>query len=80
MCLLRYSFLLIFVVLHSSDYGRCWRLQLAEASVRGRCIGTVLFIIAKFHYTGPTGPDRTRTDFFAARVSDKVRAGPCSGI
>ena len=33
---------------------------------------------AKFHYTGPTGPDRTRTDFFArpgpqTRVSDKVR-------
>jgi len=36
-------------------------------------------IIAKFHYTDPTGPDRTRTDFFAARVSEKlrwVRAGP----
>ena len=33
----------------------------------------------KIHNTGPTGPDRTRTDFFAARVSDKlrwVRAGP----
>ena len=29
--------------------------------------------IAKFHYTGPTGPDRTRTDFFAARVSEKLR-------
>jgi len=29
-------------------------------------------LIAKFHYTGgPTGPDRTRTDFFAARVSEK---------
>ena len=40
-------------------------------------------IIAKFHYTDPTGPDRTRTDFFlrrnsvgSVRVSDKVRAGP----
>ena len=30
--------------------------------------------IAKFHYTGPTGPART---FFAARVSERVRAGPC---
>jgi len=34
-------------------------------------------VIAKFHYTGSTGPTRT---FFAARVSEKVRAGPCSGI
>jgi len=44
-------------------------------------------LIAKFHYTGPTGPTRTRTDFFAARVSEKLRwsvrvsdkvgAGPC---
>ena len=32
-----------------------------------------LLFIAKFHYTGPTGPDRTRTDFFAARVSEKLR-------
>ena len=41
---------------------------------------------AKFHYTGPTGPDWTRTDFLrpgsprnsvgSVRVSDKVRAGP----
>ena len=36
---------------------------------------------AKFHYTGPTGPARTRAEFFArpgpqTRVSDKVRAGP----
>ena len=30
-------------------------------------------VIAKFHYTGPTGPARTRTDFFAARVSEKLR-------
>ena len=33
---------------------------------------------AKFHYTDPTRPDRTRADFFArpgpqTRVSDKVR-------
>ena len=33
--------------------------------------------IAKFHYTGPTGPDRTRTEFFAARVSEKTPLGPC---
>jgi len=30
-------------------------------------------LIAKFHYTGQHGPART---FFAARVSEKVRAGP----
>ena len=35
-------------------------------------------IKAKFHYTDPTGPARTRTDFFArpgpqTRISDKVR-------
>jgi len=47
----------------------------------------VELVIAKFHYTGPTGPDRTRTDFFAARVSEKlrwVRAGlrqsPCGSL
>jgi len=46
-------------------------------------------VIAKFHYTGPTGPDRTRTDphglcrrparaqrSFAAKKSVQVRAGP----
>ena len=43
-------------------------------------------VVAKFHYTGPTGPARTRTDFMrpgsprnsvgSVRVSDKVRAGP----
>ena len=45
------------------------------------------FVASKFHYTGPTGPDRTRTDFFAARVSEKlrwVRAGlrqsPCGSV
>ena len=31
---------------------------------------------AKFYYTGPTGPDRTHTDFFAARVSEKLRLVP----
>ena len=44
-------------------------------------------LIAKFHYTDPTRPARTRTDFFAARVSEKlrwVRAGlrqrPCGSL
>ena len=36
-------------------------------------------VIAEFHYTGPTGPDRTRTDFFAARVSEKLR-WVCAGL
>jgi len=42
----------------------------------------VCSVIAKFHYTGPTGPDRTRTTRiseklrWSVRVSDKVRAGP----
>ena len=47
----------------------------------------VCLVVAKFHYTDPTGPDRTRTDFFAARVSEKlrwVRAGfrqsPCGSV
>ena len=48
-------------------------------------VGSSQLIKAKFYYTGPTGPDRTRADFFArpgpqTRVSDKVRAGPPSGI
>ena len=40
-------------------------------------------VIAKFHYTGPTGPARTflrpgspRNSVGSVRVSDKVRAGP----
>ena len=47
----------------------------------------VELVIAKFHYTGPTGPDRTRTGVLqpgsprnsvgSVRVSDKVHAGPC---
>jgi len=40
-------------------------------------------VIAKFHYTGPTGPDRTHTDFLATRVSEKlrwVRAGPVGPV
>ena len=44
-------------------------------------------VIAEFHYTCPTGPDRTLTDFLrpafprnsvgSVRVSDNDRAGPC---
>ena len=30
--------------------------------------------IAKFHYTGPTGPDRTKS------AETRVRSGPSSGI
>jgi len=59
----------------------------SRASADRRANKVSIFIRAKFHYTGPTGPDRTCTDFFAARVSEKlrwVRAGlrqrPCSGI
>ena len=43
-------------------------------------------VIAKFHYTDPTGPARTQRSF-AAKKSVRVRAGPvgsvsgpCSGI
>ena len=34
---------------------------------------------AKFHYTDPTGPARTRTDFFAAKLR-WVRAGPVGPV
>jgi len=53
-------------------------------------------LLAKFHYTGPTGPDRTRTNFVgdphgpteflgdpggSGRCgSARVQSGPCSGI
>jgi len=60
-------------------------------SRRGPCLPThathghlsVWIVIATFHYTGPTGPDRTRTDFFAAKLR-WVRAGllqsPCGSV
>jgi len=45
---------------------------------------------AEFHYTGPTGPDRTLSETArtqrsfaetrAANKSVRVRSGPCSGI
>ena len=31
-------------------------------------------IIAKLHYTGPTGPDQTKS------AETRLRSGPCSGI
>ena len=40
-------------------------------------------IIAKFHYTDPTGPARTRTDFFAANlrwVRAGLRQSPCGSV
>jgi len=39
-------------------------------------------VIAKFHYTGPTGPDQTKSTWVRAgpRGSGRVRSGPCSGI
>ena len=36
-------------------------------------------LIAKFHYTDPTGPARIRTDFFAAKLR-WVRAGPVGSV
>jgi len=45
---------------------------------------------AKFHYTSPTGPDRTRTDFVETRTDPteflgdpgrkKVRVGPVGPV
>ena len=37
---------------------------------------------AKFHYTGPTGPDRTRTDFVGDQHGPNVwvRAGPVGPV
>jgi len=55
--------------------------QLRNPTLGSRVWATFTFYLlkAKFHYTGPTGPARTRADFFArprpqTRVSDKVRA------
>jgi len=42
-----------------------------------------LAIIAKFHYTDPTGPARTflrRNSVGSVRVADKVRAGPVGSV
>ena len=46
--------------------------------MRNVCAG----VCAKFHYTGPTGPDRTRTDFVGdphgtQRSFSNSRVGPC---
>ena len=45
-----------------------WPLYLPSPPPCSGC--TLCVVIAKFHYTGPTGPART---FFAARVSEKLR-------
>jgi len=37
---------------------------------------TICQLIAKFHYTGPTGPARTQRSFAAK----KVRAGPVGSV
>jgi len=43
-----------------------------------RISGGRRWLIAKFHYTGPTGPDRTKSaDFARDKKSVRVRAGPC---
>jgi len=34
-----------------------------QSTVQLHCVCILCAVIAKFHYTGPTGPDRTRTDF-----------------
>jgi len=47
-----------------------------------RCRGCRWLVKAKFHYTGPTGHDRTRTDFAGDRhgptefLGDPGRSGP----
>jgi len=38
-----------------------------------------LLVIAKFHYTHPTGPARTQRSF-AAKKSVRVRAGPVGSV
>ena len=44
------------------------------------------WIIAKFHYTGPTGPDQTKSADFVGDLDlrpgsrEKVRAGPCGSV
>ena len=42
-------------------------------ALRARFFAPGCFVIAKFHYTDPTGPARTQRSFAAK----KVRAGPC---
>ena len=46
----------------------------------------VCVVIAKFHYTGPTGPDQTKSGDFVRDPGlrpgsrEKVRAGPCGSV
>jgi len=43
----------------------------------GVASSTICLNKAKFHYTGPTGPDRTRTDFFCGPGFRETPLGPC---
>ena len=59
------------------------RLVPLSDSLSGGCQCRSSLLIARFHYTGPTGPARTflrlgspRNSAGSVRVSDKVRAGP----
>jgi len=70
--------------------------RVLEVTSRARslpCRFCIRNVMAKFHYTGPTGPDQTKSADFcrrlvsAVRVSRKsprgsarVRSGPCNGI
>ena len=49
----------------------------SRASADRRAKKVSIFIIAKFHYTGPTGPDRTCTDFFCDPGLRETPLGPC---
>ena len=37
----------------------------------------VCLVVAKFHYTDPSGPDRTHTDFFCGPGLRETPLGPC---
>ena len=65
------------------------RYDTARGRVRAKVRETKIreVIIAKFHYTDPTGPARTflqpgspRNSVGPVRVSDKVRSGPCGPV
>jgi len=58
-----------------------WRMTSSRR--RAQAIAPLLrndgFVIAKFHYMGPTGPARTQR-CFAAKKSVRVRAGPVGSV
>ena len=58
---------------HTAQLCELFHYEPCSFDLQPDCVNYVLQVIAKFHYTGQTGPDRTRTDFFAARVSEKLR-------